>query len=369
MKVLHINPGVRGVASYALNIYNYFSQNQPDVDTLVLSSSKWRKQQIPVYEPDSWLIGKILPWPKSVKKVMNKIDEYDPDIIHHHHPSGRLDLHLDKIQKRHDVPTICTIHMSIGSKKYFIDRVMHTFFVMSRKHFKNLTCYVAISEFVRKQIEEIGGLPKDRIVKLYAGVDPSIYKPLEYEKHDTLNITFVGQIMPEKGIDVLVDVVMDLAEERKVQLNIIGEGHLKKRLEKKSRNCSAINWVGYLNSPQKVAEYYATADVVVLPTRWDEAFSYIPLESMASGTPVIASRTGGNPEAIVEGETGHLFTLNNKQELYDILKKIDIERLWEMGANGRQRVIDKFTLDKFGEKYYSLYQNLLNDPSNLKQID
>ena len=77
---------------------------------------------------------------------------------------------------------------------------------------------------------------------------------------------------------------------------------------KKTQNNRAINWVGFLNSPEKVGEFYAKSDVTVLPTRWDEAFSYIPLESLSSGTAVIASRCGGNMEAIQENETGILFT-------------------------------------------------------------
>ncbi len=299
MKIAHINPGVRGVASYVQNQCNYFTQHDPEVDNLVISSTKWKKQQINVYEPDSILLANILPFPTNVAQVEKKLLEYNPDILHHHHPSGRLDFDVAKFQKKLGVPTICTVHMSVGSREYFVDKIMNSFFMAVRKNFKDVNAYVAISKYVRKQLVEIGGVPEDRIVLLYAGVDPEIFKPVQREVHDTLEISFVGQIMHEKGIDMLINTVIELAKVRKVRLNIIGDGNMKPLLMKKTANNPEINWIGYLNGQAKVAEFYAKSDVVVLPNRWDEAFSYIPLESMSSGTAILASRVGGNAESIV----------------------------------------------------------------------
>jgi glycosyltransferase involved in cell wall biosynthesis len=368
MKIAHVTSGVRGLATYSLNLYNYF-EKQEDVETLIITSSKWKKQPIPIYEADSYLIGNVLPWPKDVKEVEKQLIDFNPDILHHHHPSGRLDFDAGKFQKKLDVPMICTVHMSVGSKKYMVDKVMHSFFMTVRKNFKNVNAYVAISKYVQNQLIEMGGVPKERIVLLYAGVDPQIFTPIPREKHDTLEISFVGQIMHEKGIDLLIDVVSDLAKEKKVRLNIIGEGNLKTLLQTKTKNNPAINWVGYLNSQDKVAEFYAKSDVVVLPNRWDEAFSYIPLESMSSGTAIIASRVGGNTEAIIDGKTGLLFDVNNGDELYALLKNTETEAFWEMGQYGREHVLENFTLDRFGKKYHALYHNLMTNPSKINQID
>jgi len=369
MKVAHTTSGVRGLASYVQNQYNYFDQHDNEVDNLIISSAKWRKQPINVYEPDSYLIGNIFPWPKDVTQVRDKLIEYDPDILHHHHPSGRLDFDIAKFQKKLNVPTICTVHMSVGSKKYFVDKCMNTFFKSVRKNFKNVDAYVAISQFVKKQLIEIGGVPEDRIVLLYAGVDTDIFKPVVREPHDTLEIAFVGQIMLEKGIDKLIDTVIELSKVRKVRLNIIGDGNLKTLLMKKTKDNPEINWIGYLNGQAKVAEFYAKSDVVVLPNRWDEAFSYIPLESMASGTAIVASNVGGNSEAIIDGKTGRLYNKDSDTELYEILKNTSIETFWEMGRHGREHALKNFTLELFGQKYRSLYDNLLTNPSVIKQID
>ncbi|MCQ2604739.1 MAG: glycosyltransferase family 4 protein [Spirochaetia bacterium] len=367
MRVAHIHSGVRGIASYALNIYRYFEQLQQE--TLIVSEAKWTKQRIPVFEPDSFLVGGILPWAKHPSEVMDRLKEFHPDILHHHHPSGHLDFYIDKFRRELDIPLVCTFHMSVGSKKYMIDKGMNRFFLMTRKNFINATCYVAISQFVKKQLEEIGGVPKEKIVLLYAGVNPEIFKPVEYQPHDTLQVNFVGQITPEKGIDMLIDVVQELSKERKIKLNIIGNGTMKSLLMKKTEGDPCINWVGFLSSPSEVSKFYANADVTVLPVRWDEAFSYIPLETMASGTPLIASRCGGNPETVTDGKTGFLFTPGKADELYDILKKVEIPQLWDMGQQGRELILKRHTLQLFGDKYRSLYENILRDPSHLKQID
>lgn len=367
MRIAHIHSGIRGIASYALNLHNYFKETEDE--TFIVSEAKWTKQPIPVYEPDSILVGGLIPWAKHVHQVESKLKEFKPDILHHHHPSGRLDLHIKSLSKSLDVPLICTFHMSVGSKKYMVDKIMNAFFYLSRRNFTDAVCYVAISKFVKKQLEEIGGVTKEKIVLLYAGVDPDVFKPVAYEPHETLELTFVGQITLEKGIDKLISLVIELSKERKVRLNIVGNGTLKPILMKRTKGNPVINWVGFLKSPEKVGEFYAKSDITVLPTRWDEAFSYIPIESLSSGTAVIASRCGGNMEAIQEGKTGMLFTSGDFKELYSYLKNAEIEKMWEMGALGREYILKKHTLKTFGDKYKSLYENILSDPGHIKQID
>ncbi len=369
MKIAHVTSGVRGLASYVQNQHNFFKEHDSEVENLIITSAKWKKQPINVYELDAYLLGNVLPWPKDVGQAERRLLEYAPDILHHHHPSGRLDFDIAKLQKKLKVPMLCTVHMSVGSKKYFVDKVMNAFFMMVRKNFKDTNAYVAISKYVKDQLIQIGGVPEEKIVLLYAGVDTDIFKPIKREKHDTLEVTFVGQIMLEKGIDILIDAVIELAKVRKVRLNIVGEGNFKSILQKRTANNPEINWVGYLNGQDKVAEFYAKSDVVVLPNRWDEAFSYIPLESMASGTAIIATDVGGNKESIIDQKTGRLFEVGNGQELYNILKNTEIEKFWEMGENGREHALENFTLRLFGEKYRSLYDNLLANPNKISQID
>ena len=74
-------------------------------------------------------------------------------------------------------------------------------------------------------------------------------------------------------------------------------------------------------------------------------------------------------EAVQENETGFFFTPGKGDELLEILKNVEIPRLWDMGEKGREYILQKHTLKTFGDKYKMLYQDLLKDPSSLKQID
>jgi glycosyltransferase involved in cell wall biosynthesis len=367
MKIAHINSGIRGLASYALNIFNYFERT--DIETLIVSETKWHKQPIKCFEPDSTLLGGILPWAHRPGQVLEKLKEFNPDILHHHHPCGRLDFSIGKLQRQLDIPLVCTYHMSVGSKKYMIDKVMNAFYMMVRKQFLNADCHVAISHYVRDQLYKIAGVPKEKIVTLYAGVDPEVFKPAPFENHDELNVTFVGEITREKGVDGLINVVHELAQTRKIKLNLVGKGRSRDALVRKTKNWPEINWVGFLKGQAEVAKFLSRSDVVCLPNRWDEAFSYIPLEAMSCGTAMIAARIGGNPEAIEDGKSGFLFEPGNFKELYALLEKADIQQLRDMGEKGRERVLSHFTLEQFGRKYESLYRNLLEDRHNLRQID
>lgn len=371
MKIAHINAGVRGVASYALNIYNYFQKHDPAVDNLVVSARKWIKQPIPVFEPKAVLVANILPWVLRPTEVLEKLQDYRPDLIHNHHPAGTLEFSVARFKRELKVPMLTTIHMSVGSKRYFVDKVMHNLFMAVRNNLRQSDVYVAISQFVRRQLLEIGGLPPEKVVLLYAGIDPEVFQPSTKNDSEQLELVFCGQIMPEKGIDMLVDVVMALNKsgDRQVRLNIVGEGNLEPGLRAKTKDNPAFNWVGYVKGPKEVAKWYSYADAVVLPTRWDEAFSYIPLEAMGSGSPVIASRTGGSTEIVFEGKTGWQFDLDKRDQLYDIIKKLDKNQCRDMGQAGREHILAKHTLKNFGQKYAGLYANMLEQPDRIRQID
>jgi glycosyltransferase involved in cell wall biosynthesis len=366
MKVAHFNPGIRGLASYAINLYDHFT---PLGDShLVVSEAHWTKKDIKAFEAKPMLLGGVLPWIGDMRAVEARLDEFKPDIIHHHHPSGRLDFHVDRFKARYKAPVVTTVHMSVGSKKYFIDKVMHSLFQVQRNSFKTTDCYIAISKFVRDQMIELN-IPREKVVLLYAGVDENVFKPHPRPERDWLDVTFCGQITPEKGVDLLIRAVHELSSKRKVRLNLVGNGTHFERWKKWTKDWPEINWIGFVNGMAKVAQTYAESDVVVLPTRWDEAFSYIPIEALSSGTAVIASATGGNLEAIKNGETGYHFPQGDWKALYDILEGADANKLHEMGAKGREYCLQHHTRSLFGKKYAKVYANLLSNPSHLEQVE
>jgi glycosyltransferase involved in cell wall biosynthesis len=240
--------------------------------------------------------------------------------------------------------------------------------MIDKRYFSATDCYIAISRFVRDQMIALG-IPREKIVLLYAGVDPTVFKPSPRPERDWLELTFCGQITPEKGVDLLIRAVHALSIKRKVRLNLIGNGTHFERWKKWTASWPEIRWLGFVKDAAIVAKTYAESDAVVLPTRWDEAFSYIPIESLSSGTAVIASATGGNLEAIQAGETGFHFPQGDWKALYSILESADTAQLRAMGTAGRQYSLAHHTRELFGKKYERVYANLLRDPSRLEQVE
>jgi glycosyltransferase involved in cell wall biosynthesis len=99
---------------------------------------------------------------------------------------------------------------------------------------------------------------------------------------------------------------------------------------------------------------YAKADIVVAPALWWEPFGIIPVEAMSCRRPVVAARSGGHLTTIKDGETGLLFTPGDAKDLAEKLAiLLDSHTLrTQMGAQGRQRVVEDFSWDVIMKNHY-----------------
>lgn len=124
-------------------------------------------------------------------------------------------------------------------------------------------------------------------------------------------------------------------------------------------NLPNVRPIGFV-APDEVARYYSAADVFAAPSLADN-LPYTVLEAMASETPVVASRVGGIPEQVVDGETGRLFKAGSWQELGAALISLleAPERAAAMGRAGRRRVEELFAMEPFVRGYEAVYAGLL----------
>ena len=103
---------------------------------------------------------------------------------------------------------------------------------------------------------------------------------------------------------------------------------------------------------------YAEADVVVYPTVADEPYGLVPLEGMSSGRPVVASRCGGIPETIVDGETGWLVDPDDAETMAARIEGLvsDPDGARRMGEAGRRRVLEHFDLERYLDDLLDAYR-------------
>jgi len=222
---------------------------------------------------------------------------------------------------------------------------------------------IAASEHVRSRLE---ALECERVRTLALGV-PVGELP---ERTDTgpLRLLTVARLVPMKGIADLVDAVRAMDSE--VELHVVGEGSDRQNIEARIENDPRIVLHGAL-PPDEVARQLAQADLFVLNSREAagavEGFGIVLLEAMAAGLPVIGTRHGGIPEAVLDGETGLLV---NERDTADLRRAIgslarDPERRRAMGDSGRRRVEEHFELGACTRRLLDFYDELEQTPRDV----
>jgi len=168
----------------------------------------------------------------------------------------------------------------------------------------------------RKNLMLYYGVPSEKISIVPCGVEFNIFRPID--RHlarlnlglalDEKVILYVGRFDPLKGIDRLIEAFSLLASEQSVRLVIVGENGCPGPLLKKQMDDLGVQKrVSFFERVDQnlLADYYSAADVLAIPSRY-ESFGLVALESLACGTPVVATPVGNMENIICEGETGRV---------------------------------------------------------------
>jgi len=356
MRIALISSGKRGPASYTLNLARSLQRRGHEV--LLLSTCRWVKEPFePMYEARSWAAFGMVPVVLSMRGVARRIQMFAPDVLHYQWPSGTSDFFLSQVL-RTGFPTIATVHVSVDSHDVFYDRVFAWHYRRFLRHLPSLRGLISVSRFVAEQINQ--GLPRIHVAHsiIYAGIDETVFAPRPRSVTDHLRLLFVGQVNAEKGIDSLVEAALRVRRSRPLTLTVIGEGLRKSALQARTRGLDWIRWGGFLRNQADIAAQYAEADLTVLPTRWDEAFSLVPVESMACGTPVLATRKGGSPEIVIHGRTGYLISECDSDEIAETLLSVRTDELDAMRPQCRKTILGRHTLSSWCEAHERIYGSL-----------
>jgi glycosyltransferase involved in cell wall biosynthesis len=133
--------------------------------------------------------------------------------------------------------------------------------------------------------------------------------------------------------------------------------HLKERLPAEASG--KVAFLGFVPRPDLVDLYY-NADVFAFAPIWDEGFGIPPVEAMAAGVPVVASRSGAIPETVRDKQTGFLVSKNDPRALADSILKLlyDDNLRKKMGRAARTWVHENFIWDRVAERMHRCYSNL-----------
>ena len=177
-------------------------------------------------------------------------------------------------------------------------------------------------------------------------------------------VLFVGRLASNKGLLPLVEAFAAVARDHPdATLVLAGEdGGMRAGVEAAGARLGLgprLRIVGHVGEDAVLADAYREARMTVLPSEY-EAFGLVLLESLAQGTPVVASRVGGIPEFVPDGKAGLLVTPNDAGELARA-----IGRLWEdpalgrqLGTYGRDQVVPVYTWDRLVDRLEALYREV-----------
>lgn len=196
------------------------------------------------------------------------------------------------------------------------------------------------------------------------GVDPQLYRPMRVNfPGEPFIIGYVGRLVEEKGIGLLVEAVAGL--ESDWRLSIVGEGPQRPVIERLSRQFDIANRVifhRHIPSIQMPA-HFNSLDVLVLPSltrpNWKEQFGRVLIEAMSCEVPVIGSNSGEIPHVI--GDAGLLFPEGDAVALRNHLRRLmaDPETCRQLGQRGRARVLSHYTQARIAQETYQVYQRIL----------
>lgn len=182
----------------------------------------------------------------------------------------------------------------------------------------------------------------------------------EYQDKQKCNeLLYVGRISIEKGITYLLEAFATLRDKYPdLKLRVIGDGPLLKGYRGKYRNDNRIIFMGKL-APEELREYYENALLTVVPSVWTEQFGLVGIESMACGTPCVASDVGGIPEWCIDNQTGFLVPPKDSKTLAEkisyLLDHFDIRG--GIGQKGMNFGKQKFNKETILAKLISIYSN------------
>jgi len=176
---------------------------------------------------------------------------------------------------------------------------------------------VVWTEHERQALQRLYGADPTRVAIIPPGVDTERFRPLdmlESRRHLAVNgdrvVLYVGRLERLKGLDILFRALASLEDADDVRLMVVGGSDGSRELSRLRHLVNTLDIGGrvdFLGSvdQSRLPAYYSAADVCVLPSYY-ESFGLAALEAAACGRPVVASKVGGLPSVVRDGETGYL---------------------------------------------------------------
>jgi N-acetyl-alpha-D-glucosaminyl L-malate synthase BshA len=287
------------------------------------------------------------------------------DLLHVHYAiphsiSGILARESLKPKRR--LPVITTLHGTditlVGADRSYLP--------ITRYGIVQSDGVTAISHYLKAATKEIFQFDDIEVI-------PNFVCQTEYARHpvDSLRaalspageplLVHVSNFRPVKRpVDCVEILARVLAKGIAARLVMVGDGSERTNVEHRARCLKVYDHCVFVGKQPKIVDYLSAADVLLLPSE-QESFGLAALEAMACEVPVIASRVGGVPEVVEDGETGFLSEVGDVEKMANdaarLLAEPDLRR--EMGQRARESAISRYRTDIVIPRYIEFYERIL----------
>jgi D-inositol-3-phosphate glycosyltransferase len=297
------------------------------------------------------------------------------DLIHSHYwLSGRLG---SWVQDRWNIPHIVMFH-TLGTVKNsagLADREPDLRIATEKKLARTCQRILAPTDREKENLLKFCQPPAEKIGVVPCGVNLDLFRPMDradarqglgFDEDESI-VLYVGRFDPIKGIDRLLEAMAYLKHLKRTRLVIIGgddpgtpEYQNLKRLSGKFGIEESVHFVGRVEQNQ-LTPYYNAADALVVPSYY-ESFGLVGLESLACGTPVVATRVGAMEDILVDGKTGYVVAGATPRGLANSIEKIIANPAGPlMSAHAIRASILKYGWSNVAAAVFNEYDHMLRD--------
>jgi glycosyltransferase involved in cell wall biosynthesis len=309
----------------------------------------------------------------SIRQVAEIIRRERPHILHTHTAkAGAIGRAAALLAGRTRPPVVLHTFHGHVLKGYFGSRRTAFFKQVEETLARHSDVLVAVSPEVRDELVELGVAPRQRFVVIRLGIpleerlaDPTSdldYRRLYGFPADAFVVGWVGRMTGVKDTEAALDIVRATREHGvEAVLCLVGDGPDRGRLEQLARDLGIARACYFVGYQEEIAGYYRLFDAFLLPSV-TEGTPVSAIEALASGTPVVANRVGGVPDVVRDGVDGYLVEAGDLDGAAERLATLahDPALRETLGAAGRARVLERYSVQRLVDDVDRLYRSLLS---------
>lgn len=359
MKILYINAGLEdgGGKNHILGLMSQFKAGEVELlvfhEGMVAFEARERGFPVEVIEQTSRYDLSVL------KKIILFINQKEFDIVHTH--GARANFLIELIKNKLNAQWIVTVHSD--PKLDFAGRgpAGRIFGNLNIRSLKKADAVIAVTENFLEMLADMG-VPRDKLYAVYNGIVYDAAEP-DKPKNTVFTLTCIARLHPIKGHKLLLE-SLKASSFKNYQLNIIGDGELRKSLEQEVKKLGLeekIAFFGFLARPE-IETVLRTTDVGVLAS-YSESFPLVLLESANQRVPFISTDVGDVSKLCPDETYGWIVPVGDQPALTDALESA--HRAWQNGEleEKGQKLFSlastEFSLSALYKKTVEIYQKLL----------